>query len=202
MSNIEKIRQEIERRKKYESENYHDRKADGRPNEAWAESLAIMGELEELLSFIDSLPGEKPSEDFPTSDEEMAKFLATHPKVEVPEKYKTPNWLFDKQPSEDLEEELNKYIDDTFTVDDGVASIQREERHYYLEEDDMIAIARHFAEWQKEQMMKDAVNAEITVGRLPDDWSLAYNPDELQRALLKFKSGDKVKIIIIKEEKA
>lgn len=50
----------------------------------------------------DSLPEEKPSEDFPTSDEEMAKFLATHPKVEVPEKYKTPNWLFDKQSSEDF----------------------------------------------------------------------------------------------------
>lgn len=55
------------------------------------------------------------------------------------------------------------------------------------------------AEWQKEQMMKDTVEAEITVGRLPDDWSLAYNPDELHRALLKFKSGDKVKIIIVKQ---
>ena len=56
------------------------------------------------------------------------------------------------------------------------------------------------ANWQKEQMMKDAVNAEITLGRLPDDWSLAYNPDELHRALLKFKSGDKVKIIIVKQD--
>ncbi len=55
------------------------------------------------------------------------------------------------------------------------------------------------AEWQREQMMKEAVDAEITVGRLPDDWSLAYNPDELHRALLKFKSGDKVKIIIVKQ---
>lgn len=49
------------------------------------------------------------------------------------------------------------------------------------------------------EMTKDAVDAEITVGRLPDDWSLAYNPDELHRALLKFKSGDKVKIIIVKQ---
>lgn len=48
-------------------------------------------------------------------------------------------------------------------------------------------------------LLKDAVEGEITVGRLPDDWSLAYNPDELHRALLKFKSGDKVKIIIVKE---
>lgn len=55
--------------------------------------------------------------------------------------------LPEEKPSEELEEELNKYIDDTFTVDDGVASIPREERHYYLEEDDMMAIARYFAEW-------------------------------------------------------
>lgn len=51
----------------------------------------------------------------------------------------------------------------------------------------------------KEQMLKDAVEGEVTVGRLPDDWSLAYNPDELHRALLKFKSGDKVKMIIVKQ---
>ena len=67
---------------------------------------------------------------------------------------------------------------------------------YHLEYEDAFIAG---AEWQKEQMMKEAVEAEITVGRLPDDWSLAYNPDELHRALLKFKSGDKVKIIIVKQ---
>jgi len=30
-------------------------------------------------------------------------------------------------------------------------------------------IARHFVEWQKEQMMKDAVEGEITTGRLKDE---------------------------------
>lgn len=103
MSNIEKIRQEIERRKKvYLTKN-------GFPKGTFG---AIKIETYEgLLAFIDSLPEEKPSEDFPTSDEEMAKFLATHPKVEVPEKYKTPNWFFDKQPSEDKEEVAEKYAD-------------------------------------------------------------------------------------------
>lgn len=37
---------------------YHKKKPDGRPNDGWAESLAIMGVLEELLTFIDSLPEE------------------------------------------------------------------------------------------------------------------------------------------------
>ena len=74
-------------------------------------------------------------------------------------------------------------------------------------EDMYISDNRHFLKCyeqgkvdMKVEMMKDAVDAEITVGRLPDDWSLAYNPDELHRALLKFKSGDKVKILILKED--
>ena len=43
--------------------------------------------------------------DFPTTDEQMKEFLATHPKIEVPEKYKNPDWLFKKQehPEVDLE---------------------------------------------------------------------------------------------------
>ena len=35
--------------------------------------------------------------DFPTTDEEVKEFLETHPKVEVPEKYKTPDPVFSKQ---------------------------------------------------------------------------------------------------------
>ena len=31
---------------------------------------------------------------FPTTDEEMEKFLKDTPPVEVPDKYKTPDWLF------------------------------------------------------------------------------------------------------------
>ena len=35
--------------------------------------------------------------DFPTTDEEVNEFLETHPKVEVPEKYKTPDFVFKKK---------------------------------------------------------------------------------------------------------
>ena len=45
---------------------------------------------------------EKPNDHkgFPTTDEEMEKFLASHPKVEAPDKYKTPDWLFKQEKSE------------------------------------------------------------------------------------------------------
>lgn len=92
----------------------------------------------------------------------------------------------------DLEEAAKKYAHCPFTDDDGNFHEDAIDETAYR---DFIA----GAEWHEQQMMKDAVEAEITVGRLPDDWSLAYNPDELHRALLKFKSGDKVKIIIVKQ---
>lgn len=53
------LRKEIEKRHRYQSEQYHDTKPDGRPNDGWAESLAIMGELEDILSLIDSLQQEQ-----------------------------------------------------------------------------------------------------------------------------------------------
>ena len=55
MNTIDKIRAEIERRKKYQLEQFNKKKPDGRPNDGWAESLAIMGELEDFLSFLDTL---------------------------------------------------------------------------------------------------------------------------------------------------
>lgn len=148
MSNIEKIRQEIERRKEeLEKDKYINIDA----------KACRHSELKFLERFIDSLP----------ECEETAKIPT--------EKYE-----------EELNEEIQGFID---------------EYGYERGEDKILIaiVARHFAEWQKEQMMNDAVKAEITVGRLPDDWSLAYNPDELHRALLKFKSEDKVKIIIVKQ---
>ena len=58
MDKIEKIRAEIKKRYNYEKEMYCDTKPDGRPNDGWAESLAIMGVLEDLLSFINTLEEE------------------------------------------------------------------------------------------------------------------------------------------------
>lgn len=72
-------------------------------------SFALKMERLDTLALIDELQQEQP--DFPTTDEQMKEFLATHPKVEVPEKYKNPDWLFKKQEQTevDLEKEVKKY---------------------------------------------------------------------------------------------
>ena len=51
---------------------------------------------------------EKPNDhkDFPTTDEEVKEFLATHPKVEVPERYKNPDWVFEKANLDEAAESL------------------------------------------------------------------------------------------------
>lgn len=59
--------------------------------------------LEELLPFIGSL-NRRSIPDFPITDKDIKEFLATHPKVEVPEKYKNPDWLLKKQEQPDNED--------------------------------------------------------------------------------------------------
>ena len=165
MSNIDKIRQEIERRKKI-CEGIFERESD-----TYYQGKAVA--YGELLPFIDSLPEEKPSED--------------------------------------LNDEIKKFI---------------EEYGYERGEDKLLIaiVARHFAEWQaekcdeetskllyaerqtayingwhdcKEQMMKDAVEGFI----------ICYNDDTyaVESCCLDNKehhhhSGDKVKLIIVKQD--
>ena len=81
--------------------------------------------------------------------------------------------------SEDLEEEINR-VDDWYPVE--LKYIQ--------------AIAHHFAEWQKQKMMKDACDTKITTDKgsifpiIKYQLPLTYD----------CKIGDKVKIIIVKED--
>ncbi len=197
MSNIEKIRQYIENLYDGEAPK-HDQQCDF--SDGYFDGLAT------ISNFIDSLPEEKPSEDFPTSDEEMAKFLATHPKVEVPEKYKTPNWLFDKQHSEDLEEAASR---EGFDYVDNI--VHESPEHRWNDHDVEFGYRDGFiagAEWQekqdlrwageihkngydlcKEQMLKDAVEGEAEE---------LYNDGESQCTIgvgTYFKPGDEVYVI-------
>ena len=144
---------------------------------------------------------EEPVKDFPTTDKEMSDFLATHKPIQVPDKYKTADWLFKEQPvCEELEEEINRYYSDNF---------------YELPPFSIIdEVARHFAQWQKEhddketaelltiahlqgsdqmreQMMKGAVEGEVENG-------IYLSGMECSRMGLKL--GDKVRIIIVKED--
>jgi hypothetical protein len=75
----DQIRAEIERRHTYQKEMYNKKKPDGRPNDGWAESIAIMGELEELRFFLDTIP-EQPAEGLL---EEVDRFWANEFKYHV-----------------------------------------------------------------------------------------------------------------------
>ena len=94
MELIQQIKAEVERRIKRNKEEYA---PDG--------LFEVQDNLAKLLSVLSDLEKSN-SKDFPTTDEEMAKFLATHPKVELPEKYKTPDWIFEKS-----EEPMNPTIE-------------------------------------------------------------------------------------------
>ena len=59
---------------------------------------------------------EKPNDHkgFPTTDEEMEEFLKNTPPVELPDKYKTPDWLFKQEKSEiptNLDEAEFRYVE-------------------------------------------------------------------------------------------
>ena len=86
----------------------------------------------------------------------------------------------EEKPSEDLNDEIKKFI---------------EEYGYERGEDKLLIaiVARHFAEWQKEQMMKDAMEGTAH----PEECEIWVN---LLGYGHKYKDGDKVKLIIVKNE--
>ena len=91
-------------------------------------------------------------------------------------------------------------IKEDFTSDDLTSEIQRWREHYIKVKEyglqidlrDVEAIANHFAIWQKQQIMKDAVDAFIYKGGIRlKEWPL---PEKCGEHL------DSVKVIIIKED--
>lgn len=90
----------------------------------------------------------------------------------------------EKPMQEGLEEEISRYLREECSNDD---------------EPSISDTARHFAQWQKEQMMKEAVKADVmlTLHDKTGDISLhtGYLPKELG-----IKCDDKVRIIIVKED--
>ena len=103
----EKLKTEI---KRYKNKADSRLKMKGRTFSEEQKDLAIQNLCGNLLHFIDSLTQEQP--DFPTTDEQMKEFLATHPKIKVPEKYKNPDWLLNKQeqPNVDLETYIENVV--------------------------------------------------------------------------------------------
>lgn len=179
MSNIEKIRQEIERRLKYThdwlrgdekrhpkqtaiSKNYYKMKGDERT-------------LDALLAFIDSLPEEKPSEDL---EEAAAKYEL---------------------------ENRQSILSSVDIVDAFIAGAEWQKKQMELDgsvtltESDFDAEKEKASEWGynlcKEQMMNGAVDGEI-VKDITNMLAVTAKNINLDG----FKFGDKVKIIIVKQD--
>lgn len=116
-----------------------------------------------------------------------------------PELVDTDDLPFSIKPiNAELEKEVDKFLSKEF---DGV---EEDELIYCNIKRDVTDIANHFANWQKEQIMKDAVDGEIL--EVPDDYNSLYEYTHLELGfdgeLLKekYKNGDKVKLLIIKKE--
>ena len=182
MNNIEKIRQKMEGLKAgYE-------KIISASSTMTSECLVSMGKVEVLnkvIAFIDSLPDENNPEPYnPVYDEDylnekIAKATKSWEGVDV-DKMLADCRGYEEKPSEDLEEAANEYaiLDEEGKWKDGgkykgfIAG----------------------AEWQKEQMMKDAVEGFIFQS---EDYYLKELVAQYNGEL---KHGDKVKIIIVKNE--
>ena len=83
---------------------------------------------------------------------------------------------------EDLEEEIKRYLHKIYDRDTTVGDV-----------------ARHFADWQKEQMMANAIDAEVLENY--DGKVIEYDETILDKKLSNCKVFDKVKVIVVKGEK-
>lgn len=95
------------------------------------------------------------------------------------------NWK-EELVSEDLEEELDKYIHDNFTIEKDQLDkfgIEEKDYMYSMDKGDMLAMIRHFVNWQKEQMMAKEEELEYVKYklelRLPE--TLDYNGVQVDR---------------------
>ena len=87
---------------------------------------------------------------------------------------------------EGLEEEIERYIPTSLAVKFPTTDIE-------TIKSDIRYIARHFAQWQKEQMLKEAVEGKIIFLFNGD---VAINIGDTD----KYKLGDNVRIVIVKED--
>ena len=141
---VEKIRKEIERRKK-----------------EYCNGLDAVTELyDSLLSFIDSLQEEPVSEEL---EEELTNYFNKFKGLE------SSNW--------------NWRIDSVNIHSGG-----------------LLDFARHFVEWQKQKMMKDAIEREVKedAGGYPFIEATELYDYENDKPLAK--AGDKIKVVFIKDK--
>ena len=99
----------------------------------------------------------------------------------------------------EIEKELERFIES------GKATKKDNSGRYQTTYIDPLKIAKHFAQWQKEQMMKDAIDAQVLPTNIEEtEFCLSYFDDVAWITRLvkegKIKFGERVNIIIIKEK--
>jgi hypothetical protein len=102
-----------------------------------------------------------------------------------------------KMPNEPANDDLEKEVYEHLWKGRMGADVSKP---IYFSYDELLEVARHFAAWQKEQMMKDAVDG-CCISNGKEVGSAINSP--IGMVFLKynkFNVGDKVKVIIIKEE--
>lgn len=99
-------------------------------------------------------------------------------------------YLQEEPVSEDLEDEIKRYCNKNgYTcTDDGVV---------YTLNEQIVNTARHFSEWQKQQMMKDGLDYRVQVNGMSERYIVIHNPIINDNTL---NEGDHVKFIIIKDD--
>lgn len=106
--------------------------------------------------------------------------------------------LSESKMNEDLEKEIESFWDSFY---------RKETRKHSQINNDFRIVARHFAQWMREKMVNEAVEGEVC-GKLSDHLNIRHSsevqtPDNLTRIFCNtdgFKVGNKVKLIIIKED--
>lgn len=183
---IEKIRAEIERLK-HQSVIDSDRQAERGLQSASMASFGKVKACEELLSFIDSMQKE-PKECMYSKDnytDEDKKVLCDGCEEEC---------KFNKKQepaSEVLETEIEKVRKHHFINDD----FDKAE----LDGRTISNIAHHFANWQKKQMMANAVNGFVIEDIEEGNGDFLLSAEYLSKDM-GFKDRQKVKVIVIKED--
>jgi hypothetical protein len=151
---------------------------------------------DELLQFIDSLPEEPASEDL----EEYAKKLA---KGAALDKHNLI-WMCKKGAEWQKQQDEELFSKDTWNyIEENYPNITEEEklRLYDVSIKSRLAGADTFKKYIREEMKKDAVETTIV-----NDWQYGKDPDHaiipaIHQRIKGFTVGDKVKIIVIKENK-
>ena len=148
--------------------------------------------MQQLLDFIDTLGSEKPmnpGDAMKELDEKIAlvKQRGTWDGVDVDKYMDEVRGREPEKPEADLEQEVISYFQGLWP---GTDTPEECNTHMHFTPPAIMRLARHFAKWQKDQMMKEAVE-----GVLVD------NVDGTQEICLHDnRYGDKVRIIIVKED--